>query len=544
MKFLSIPLAVVLLSSITAADHDKPIKRPPVTLMKGMGSHHHPVSTQNAEAQKFFDQGLTLIYAFNHDEAVRSFERAAELEPKLAMAYWGIALAKGPNYNLDVDADQAKAAYAALEKARELRGGTTEPERDYIDALARRYSADPKADRKKLGVTYKEAMAELAKKYPDDLDAATLYAESAMNLRPWELWSADGKPAEGTEEIIAVLESVLRRNPSHPGANHYYIHAVEASPSPERGLASAARLKTLVPAAGHLVHMPSHIYLRVGDYAAAAEANEQAIVADQAYLKHSGAMGVYPMMYYSHNFHFLAAARAMQGRYVDAKKAADQLVAHVGPHVEKMPMLEGFMPTAMLIQVRFAKWDDILASRSPAEPLKTTRALWHFARGLAHVANRQTEGAEKERELFRALVKTIPDDAAYSDRNKAKAVLAVAEAVFDAKLAWAKKDGDVTVKHLHKAVRAEDALNYIEPADWFMPVRETLGAVLYARGQYAQAEKVFRHDLERNRRNGRSLFGLRASLSAQRKNYPARLIQQEFSAAWNDADVKLRIEDF
>ncbi len=542
MRHLSVPL-LVLLVGIALADHPPAKERKPATLMDGLGNHHHPVSTKNAEAQKFFDQGLILIYAFNHDEAAQSFARAAELDPDLAIAYWGIALVKGPNYNLDADEEQWKAANEALQEALKLAHKASEPERGYIHALAKRYAPDPKADRKPLAAAYKQAMAELAKKYPDDLDAATLYAESAMNLRPWELWTPDGKPAEGTEEILAVLESVLRRNPDHPGANHYYIHVIEASPFPERGLGCAERLKTLAPAAGHLVHMPSHIYMRLGDYAAAAKANDQAIAADEAYLKASNAHGAYPMMYYSHNIHFLAVARAMEGRFTDAKKAADKLAVHVGPHVKDMPMLEGFMPTPTLVLARFNRWKEILESPAPDPKMFTTTALWHFARGLALAAQGKPNEAGKEREAFLALRKAIPADTPYSDRNKAQSVLAVAEDVLEARLAFAQGDKKAAIACLQKAIKAEDALNYMEPSDWFLPVRESLGAVLHLSGDYAAAEAVFRSDLERNRRNGRSLFGLRESLKNQGKTYAAQMVDQEFQAAWKNAEVKeLRID--
>lgn len=358
----------------------------PVFLVTGLGDHHHPVSTQNEEAQLFFDQGLKWIFAFNHDEAVRSFKRAAELDPQLAMAYWGIAYALGPNINLDVDLEREKAAYEATQKALTLASKAPEHERAYIEALAKRYSIDPNADLKKLAVDFKNAMGELARRYPDDLDAATLYAESAMDLRPWQLWNKDGTPAEGTEEIVAVLESVLRRNPNHIGANHYYIHAVEASPHPEWALPSAERLETLAPAAGHLVHMPAHIYMRIGDYEAAARRNEIAVMADRAYFQAGNMQGIYGLGYYSHNLHFLAIAHAMQGRFSDAKKAADQLVEHVGPYVKDISLLEGFMPTPMLILVRFHQWEDILKLPQPDPNMALTTALWHFARGMAYAA--------------------------------------------------------------------------------------------------------------------------------------------------------------
>jgi tetratricopeptide (TPR) repeat protein len=531
-----------LLAEHSAAQADRP-----AVLLPGLSHHHHPVSTSNKEAQQFFDQGLTLLFAFNHDEAARSFARAAELDPELAMAWWGLALVRGPNYNLDTDEKQQKAAHEALQKALKVaeKGSTPPQDRDYIRALSRRYDPDPKADRMKLASAYKEAMGELARKYPDDLDVATLYAESAMNLRPWKLWSADGKPAEGTEEILAVLEAVLRRNPKHPGANHYYIHAVEASPHPERALPAADRLMTLVPGAGHLVHMPAHIYIRVGDYAAAAKSNERAIAADRAYIKQRQVTGVYPMMYYSHNFHFLAVARALQGRSADAKKAADQLADHVGHHVEEMPMLEGFLTVPPMLLARFQRWEDILAAELPGEKLKLTRAAWHLARALAHLGKDDPRRAEQEREKFLALKKELPADVKLSDWNTAQDVLDIAELVLDARAALKGKDRVKAISLLRRAVKKEDALHYGEPPDWLLPVRETLGAVLLLSGELEEAEKVFRAGLEKTPRNGRCLFGLRETLRLQKKTYAAQLVEQEFREAWKEADVKeLRLEEF
>jgi tetratricopeptide (TPR) repeat protein len=418
-------------------------------------------------------------------------------------------------------------------------------ERDYIQALAKRYAPDPKADRMKLAVAYKEAMGHLARKYPDDLDAATLYAESAMNLRPWKLWTPDGKPEEGTQEILDILESVLQRNPDHPGANHYYIHAVEASRSPQRALPCARRLATLVPAAGHLVHMPAHIYIRVGDYAAAARANEQAIRADQDYIRKYAPKGVYPVMYFPHNIHFLAIAHCFQGRSEDARKAAQLLARQVEPHVEKMPMLEGFLLVPTMVLVRFQRWDDILALPEPPAERPVSRALRHFARALARLANKQMKEAEKEREAFLALKKQIPDDFKLGDWNTAQSVLSIAGAMLDARLALARQDRTRALALLRKAVAMEDALQYGEPPDWIYPVRETLGAVLLLGGDAAEAEKVFRAALEKHPRSGRSLFGLRESLMAQKKDYDARLVDQQFQAAWKNADGKgLRIEGY
>src|SRR6266446_2690071 len=337
-------LATGVAISVSAA----PAKTNPASspqLMPGLGEVHHPISTKNSQAQQFFDQGLKFVFGFNHDEARRSFQRAAELDPKLAMAWWGVALTLGPNYNLPVDPAREKAGYDAVQRALALQENASDPERAYINALSVRYSNDPKADLHRLDLDYKNAMLKLVQRYPDDLDATTLYAESSMNLNPWHLWAADGKPAEGTEEIVATLESVLKRDPNHLGANHYYIHAVEASRQPERALPSAARLEKLAPAEGHLAHMPAHIYARVGDHFASAHCNEAAIAADKKFLAETHDEGVYKLMYYSHNLHFLAFAASMEGNFAEAKDTAARVVANVMPGVKAMPMLEGFLPT-------------------------------------------------------------------------------------------------------------------------------------------------------------------------------------------------------
>lgn len=516
----------------------------PVELIPGLGGLHHPVSTDNPEAQQFFDQGLMLLYAFNHDEAERSFRRAAELDPKLAMAWWGVALAKGSNYNLVADATAEKVAYDAVQTARRLADGATAAEKAYIDALSARYSADGKGDRKHLAENYAKAMAELSARFPDDLDAATLHAESMMNLRPWMLWTPERKPEPGTEEIVAILESVLQRYPEHPGANHYYIHAVEASPRPERALPSALRLEAIAPAAGHLVHMPSHIYIRTGDFERAAVQNEKAIVADRAYLDRSGVKGIYSMMYYSHNIHFLAVARGMQGRYGDALRAANELVAHVEPDVADMPVLEFFLPTPILLQVKFRRWDDLLARKQPPRSQLITRALWHFGRGMAFAAKGQTQEAAVELEALQQTREMIPVDAKYGDRNTARDVLAVAESALEGQIALARKDYARAIEHLRAGVKAEDRLNYIEPADWYLPVRETLGRVQLLSGDATAAEATFRADLARNPRNPRSLLGLRESLRRQQKMHDAQCVDQEFRRAWQRTDQpELRLED-
>lgn len=544
MRRLLFAISVSLIFSVAAfsqhGHNANEVKEQPATHVAGMGSHHHAVSTTNPEAQKFFDQGMRFVFAFNHDEAIRSFKRAAELDPQLAMAHWGIALALGPNINLDVDPEREKAAYEAAQKAHLLKSKASEHERAYIDALVTRYSIDPKADLKKLAIDYKNAMAEVVKRYPDDLDAATLYAESAMNLRPWKFWATDGKPAEGTEEIVATLESVLRRDPNHIGAIHYYIHAVEASNTPERALAYAPQLPTLVPAAGHLVHMPSHVYARTGDYEAAALSNKYAARVDEAYMKARGGGGFYPAMYYSHNLHFLAIAEGMSGRSAPAIAAAKQLEAHIGPHIKAMPMLEGFMTVAPLMLVRFNRWEDIEKLPAPEQSMVGTTAVWHFARGMAAEAKGRSSEAVVEHDALITGMKLLTADAGFG-LNSASHVLQIAEKVLAARLAF-KTDPKRSISLLRSAIELEDSMAYDEPQAWFLPVRETLGATLMRSGDYAGAEQVFRADLERNRRNGRSLFGLMEALKAQKKDQQANLVKQQFEAAWKSADTKLTLD--
>lgn len=388
-------------------------------------------------------------------------------------------------------------------------------------------------------------MRDLVKQFPDDLDAATLFAESGMNLHPWGLWHPDGSPELGTEEIVATLESVLRRDPNHMGAIHYYIHAVEASPNPERALAAANRLAALAPAAGHLVHMPAHVYIRTGDFDAAVKTNELAAAADRAYIQSSGAQGIYPAMYYSHNLHFIAAAAGMNGEYAKAKKAADMLGAHVGPMVKEMPPLEGFMTVPIAVDVRFQKWDEILSMKPPDPAMKTTTVFRHFARGMALASKGQVAEAEAEyRVVKEAADKTPPDQVfAMPVNNRAKDILTIAENVLGAKIALAKKDNAQAIAMLRHAVEIQDSLKYDEPPDWFYPVRESLGAVLLLNGNAVEAEKVFREDLERNPRNPRSLFGLSEALKAQNKNYDAQFVDKQFQAAWKNADIKLKLQD-
>ena len=513
---------------------------PPATLATGLGDINHPVTTNNPEAQKFFNQGLAYIYGFNHEEGIRSFKRAAELDPNMAMAYWGIALSLGSNYNVPAGGPALVEAYSNLQKAIALAPKASEHDRAYINALSKRYSSDVNADYAKLAVEYKNAMGELAKNYPDDLDAATLYAESMMNLRPWQLWTLDGKPQEGTLEIVSVLEGVLRRNPNHSGANHYYIHAVEASTTPELGLASASRLGKVAPKAGHLVHMPSHIYIRTGDYFAAAQSNVDAIAVDREYIATSGNKGLYPAMYYNHNIHFLAAASAMNGRYADSMKSSRELEANVKPLLKAMPMLEMFLPYYLVSYTRFGKWDEILKEPKPDASLKITTGFWHFARGSAYAAKKDIANADAELAALRAVNGTLTAESRLFN-NAASDVMKVAELSLQGKIAFARGDKQAAADLLAKSVAAEDGTSYAEPADWDLPGREVLGGALLANGDYGAAEKVFRAEILRRPRNGRALFGLAESLRKQNKQAAAKSVQAEFENAWQHADTKLTV---
>ena len=533
-RFISVTTLLIPLLTADAATKNP---EAPVQLMLGLGDVHHPVSTKNKQAQQFFDQGLKFVYGFNHDQARRSFMRAAELDPKLAMAHWGAALTLGPNYNLPVDPERERAGYDAVQCAIALKENASEPERAYIDALAVRYSNDPNADLHALDRAYKDAMGKLSARYPDDLDAATLYAESMMNLNPWKLWAADGKPGEHTEEIVSVLESVLKRDPNHLGANHYYIHAVEASQHPERALPSAARLEKLAPAEGHLAHMPSHIYARVGDHSASARCNAAAMAADRKFLSETNEQGFYRLMYYSHNMHFLAYADSMRGDFAGAKAASDKLVENVRLGVKGIPMLEGFLPTPIIVLVGFERWAEILKLPQPDASFAMTNAVWHSARGIAFANLGKTSDAEQEQKAFRDLVGKIPPDEMYDMLNSRGAVFKIHENVLAGAIAHSRHDDNAAMESYKQAVAAEDALNYSEPPAWYPPIRPILGKLLLTLNKAAEAEKVFRDDLERRPRDARGLAGLRDSLKAQGRDYEAEQIDQQYRSAWKVADA-------
>jgi tetratricopeptide (TPR) repeat protein len=531
---------IVALALLAAAAHGAPAPTQAVPLFNDLGTYHRAISTKKPAAQKYFDQGLRLAYGFNHDEAERAFREAARLDPKCAICWWGVALVLGPNINLPIDPERNAKAVEAIGTAKSKAKSASDVERALIDALTARYSPDPAADRPKLDEAYCGKMRVVHGKFPADDDVATLYAESLMDLRPWKFWNPDGTPAPGTEEIVATLEVVLQRNPTHPGANHYYIHATEASNNPERAAASAKRLETLVPGAGHLVHMPAHVYMRTGNYAGASEANAKAAAVDEKYIKEQNVEGVYPVMYYTHNLQFLAASAAMEGRSAVSRAAAKKTTELAVRVAKEMPMAEFVVPFDMYYALRFEKWDDVLAMPPPDESLPTAFALWHFGRGVAFAAQQKIEAATAEKKAFDEAVAKVPPDA-MMNLNTSKDLLAVAAAVLDARLFAASGSRPTSIASWMKAVTAEDALAYDEPPAWYYPVRESLGGALLRAGRPILAETVFRKDLARNPDSGRSLFGLAEALKMQKKDAEAAEVTEEFKKAWARADIQATV---
>lgn len=508
-------------------------------LLEGLGTHTFPATTDVPRAQLFIDQGVKLAYGFNHAEAGRAFREAARLDPECAMAYWGQALVLGPNINAPMAPESEAEAYELVQRAMELRAGASEREQAYIEALAQRYSGDP-ADRVARDRDYAEAMGEVMRRFPDDLAAAALYAEARMDLRPWDYWTPDGRPYEGTVEIVEVLESVIARDPDHPGALHFYIHVMEPTDTPERAEAAADRLATLMPAAGHIVHMPAHIYQRVGRYADSAAANERAIAADESYIAQCRAQGLYPMGYYPHNIHFLWFATTAQGRGEVAIAAARKVASKVSDEaLAELPFLGGFRVVPYYALTRFGKWEQMLAEPAPpAEDLYLT-GTWHYARGLAFVATGELCRAADELEQLTRIVDDERLDYALFSPNTAAQILSIAPEVLAGELAAAGGDHEAAIAHLASAVRLDDALAYTEPAEWHYPPRLALGAVLLAAGRAREAEAVYWMNLQQHPDNGWGLFGLHQALTAQGKDDDAALIEERFQTAWALADVEL-----
>ena len=509
-----------------------------VPLYTNLGSHTKRISTNVAATQQYFDQGLRLVYGFNHAEAIRSFTRAAELDPTCAICYWGIALAYGPNVNAPMDAASGGAAYAAAQKALGLKSRATAAERAYIEAVAQRYAETPPTDRAPLDTAYSRAMKRVASTYANDLDAATLYAESLMDLRPWNYWRPDGTPYPGTNELVRQLRKVLSRNPNHPGACHYYIHAVEAV-NPKAAVPCAERLARLMPGEGHMVHMPAHIYIRVGRWNDAVQANQHAIHTDEVFIEGQHPMGVYPLAYYPHNIHFLAFASTMAGRSAQAIEASNTLTGKVNVDVARqVGMLQEMLPYHALTLTTFGKWDDVLAQPLPPEDIRFSYAMAHYARGVAHAAKGQWPEAQAALDTVTAINAATPDGA------EGKTALSIAVHALSGEIATRRGDLEAGLTHFREAAKIEDGGLYFEPPKWYYPIRHSLGATLLKARHPAEAEKVYRTDLRRFPENGWSLFGLAQALRAQKKHSEADAVEARFRKAWASTDVTLTASRF
>lgn len=518
-------------------------------LFEGMGNHQHKITTNDPDAQRYFNQGLIIDFAFNHAESARSFRAAQTLDPECAMAYWGEALALGPNINVTSNGkatmtdDERRQAYAAIQKAVALKSNGTQQEQDFIDALATRYNGDPATKREPLDWAYMNAMRELYHKYPSDDDAASLFAESIMNTMPWDYWIDSEQPKPLTAEAIEVLETVLTRSPEHPMAIHLYIHAVEASSHPERAVAAADRLQNLVPGAGHLVHMPSHIYWRVGRYADASKANVMAAAVDEAYIAACNAQGFYPAAYYPHNIHFLWAASSMEGRSAIAIEAARKVEANVRIEmIEAFPGVEFFKTIPLLALTQFGRWDEVLAQPQPPVDLEYSNAIWHYARATAYARKGDLESARAEYAHLVPLRSS--DDVEFLDTilYPATLLLEIADRLVLGEIALGEGAYGIAIAHFKRAVAVQDKLPYTEPPFWYYPTRHTLGRAMLAAGDAMGAEAVYRKDLEIYPRNGWAMYGLIQSLVAQGKD--ASEVQVRFDKIWAQADITLTASTF
>ena len=536
---------VVLWAMAASAGDGAPAREPP-PLFDNLGRYHRPISSKSKEAQAYFDQGLRLIYAFNHEEAQAAFEEAARRDPSCAICFWGAALTLGPNINLPAIPERARAAWQLLRKAQGLSRGASPVERALIAALGKRYTDPPPADPQKQSAqdaAYADAMRRVARWFPADPDVATLFAESMMDLRPWDLWTLEGQPQPGTQEIVSTLEKVLLAHPNHPGANHYFIHAVEASPHPEHALTSAEKLKTLVPGAGHLVHMPAHVYIRTGRYEEGSEANRRAIAADAAYAASHQDRPIYSM-YVAHNFQFLVATTMMEGRAAESLQAARDMLQRVPLEMFKeMPGYDFLLAYPVQVLVRFGRWQEVLSEAPPPEELLVARTLWLHARGLAQLRTGDPAGAARSLQDIEAVLARLPPDARVN-LNSARDVLEIARGSLAGELARSRGDLAAALTALRGAVAQEDRLRYDEPPNWLLPVRHQLGVALLAAGKPLEAEQVYREDLRRNPHNGWALYGLSQSLEAQGKTAHAKVSQQSFADAWKRADVQLTASAF
>lgn len=547
MRFMLTAATLLALTIVSARLLAEPPKDgsqspPKVALYEGLGKHTRQVATSNPEAQKFFDQGLNFMFGFNHDEAVRAFRRATELDPDCALAYWGISLSLGKNYNYPFfPEEKAKAAWKALESARAKSTAESEANRALIEALAARYADPLPKELRPLEEAYAKAMKAVWEKFPTDADIGALYAESLMNLRPWDLWTIDGKPQPETPEIQKALQAVLELDPKHPLANHLYIHASEASPNPEKADAAADQLRELQPALGHMVHMPSHIDIRRGRWQAAVEANDRAITADRNYAKTVPEQGFY-RMYMAHNHHMLAFAAMMQGESKRALAVVRAMLADVPKDWVALPqnaaIADGFVTAPMEVMKRFGQWDEILKEPEAPEIFPIARAMRHHIRAIAYAAKGETDKAREEQKAFREAT-TKPAKEATFGNNKATDLFAVADDMLEGEILVREGKMAEGIKSLRSAVAKEDKLRYSEPPDWVVPVRHALGAFLLKDGQATEAEAVYREDLRRWPDNGWSLFGLAASLETQGKKDEAAAVRAKFDEIWKHADASI-----
>jgi tetratricopeptide (TPR) repeat protein len=531
-------------SWLAAQEHQHPPGQPttdagPTPLYDNLGTLHKTITTRSQEAQQYFDQGLRLTYAFNHDEAIKSFKQALKHDSTCAMCYWGIAYALGPNINAAMDTSAVRPAHDAVQNALKYIRDVSPLERGYIEALAKRYSPNPAAKRPPLDSAWAKAIGLVAYAYPKDDDAAVLYGEALMDLRPWDYWTNGGRPkARSTIEQLQVVEKVVKRNPNHPGACHFYIHAIEASPDAYKALPCAQRLGSLMPGAGHLVHMPTHIYIKLGQWDLAAEHNAHALRADEQFISERHPTGVYPMGYYPHNFHVMWYSLNMLGRSAEAIRAASSIGEKVPIDVvRQVPPLENYTPTLLYTLIRFSRWDDILKQSAPPADLRYATGAWFYARALAYTATGQPQGAAQARDSLVEIAAAMPADRSIG-LNRAKPVLEVAVNHLAGEMAA--KQGHITtaLKFLRAAAAQEDELQYEEPPAWYMPIRQRLGAVLLAAGRAKEAEKAFREDLVQRPQNGWSLHGLAQSLNAQGRAREAQKVMDQFRKAWATADVE------
>jgi tetratricopeptide (TPR) repeat protein len=512
--------------------------------LQNLGDHTFRVRTRHAAAQRFFDQGLKLAYAFNHAEARRASREAARLDPSLAIAYWGQALVLGPNINAVMAPNEEPHAYELVQQATARIAKASPRERALIEALEKRYSGKA-ADRTANDAAYADAMRQVQKQFPDDADVAMLYVESMMDLRPWGYWMPDGRPHEGTAEIVALTERMIARYPKHPGALHMYVHLMEPTSLPEKAEPAADTLLTLMPAAGHMVHMASHIYQRVGRYADAIKSNELAVLADEDYITQCRAQGLYPMAYYPHNVHFLWFAAAADGQSAVALDSARKVASKIDDAVlEEMPLTAGFRVVPYWAFIRFGKWQDMLAAPPPPASSAFLTGAWHYGRGQAFVATGDLTAAERELAALEAVLPHKSLDGGLFSPNTGRAILSIGPAMLAGEIAAARGQFDAAIAHLERAVRLEDSLVYTEPAEWHSPPRLALGAILLEAGRAYEAETVYWEDLKRNRESGWALFGLAQALRAQKKDAQAAIVEARFREAWKRADVTLTASRF